>query len=131
MNTITFPYPNNYENGCFAGAAEMNWLKPIFEKQIYSKFKNSIFSPFFLDKVKSDYYCEVDIAEIEADKIYIIYINYGETKLYGNESQYSIILKVKFTNGQYSEYLEGCLLRGDQVPLESINYSLRAIFDFN
>ncbi|MGQ1469339.1 hypothetical protein ACT4WO_19660 (plasmid) [Acinetobacter baumannii] len=60
----TFPYPNIYEDGCFAGAAEMNWLKPIFEKQIYVKFKKIVSFPFFLEKVKSGYYCEVDISEI-------------------------------------------------------------------
>ncbi|MGQ1270038.1 hypothetical protein ACT4XR_20065 (plasmid) [Acinetobacter baumannii] len=127
----TFPYPNIYEDGCFAGAAEMNWLKPIFEKQIYVKFKKIVSFPFFLEKVKSGYYCEVDISEIEKDDLYIVYINYGETKHYDQETQYSLVLKVKATNGQYSEYIEGCSLRGDQLPIESINYSLRAIFDFN
>ncbi|RIX35513.1 hypothetical protein D3X57_18725 [Acinetobacter baumannii] len=131
MNMSTLPYPNIYEDGCFAGAAEMNWLKPIFEKQIYVKFKKNSFSPFFLDKVKSDYYCEADISEIGKDEVYIVYINYGETKLYEKENQYSLILKVKIINGQYREYVEGCSLRGEQTPLESINYSLRAIFDFN
>ncbi len=83
---------------------------------------------FFLDKVKSDYYCEADISEIEKDEVYIVYINYGETKLYEKENQYSLILKVKIINGQYREYVEGCSLRGEQTPLESINYSLRGNF---
>ncbi len=52
MNMSTLPYPNIYEDGCFAGAAEMNWLKPIFEKQIYVKFKKIPFLLFFLIRLK-------------------------------------------------------------------------------
>jgi hypothetical protein len=131
MNNKTLPYPHTYESGCFAGSAEMNWLKPIFEKEIYSKIKNISSFPFLLSDIKSEYYCEIDIAQIEENHEYIVYLNYGESKLYEKEAQYSFIVRVTLIEDGFCESAEGCTLRGQQIPLNSIDFSLRSIFNFN